>query len=49
MFSDANGSLRGNQPLLPNCAVLVHGTNAAITSTYQLINNGEAGRSNKST
>jgi Ca2+-binding RTX toxin-like protein len=45
VFADANGRTAGNQPLAVNAAALVRSTNAAITGTYLLINDGIAARS----
>ena len=45
MFADANGRTAGNQPLAVDAAALVRSTNAAITGTYLLINDGNAARS----
>jgi Ca2+-binding RTX toxin-like protein len=42
VFTDANGSLGGNQPLLANSAALVQVTAGAIAGTYLLINDSTA-------
>jgi hypothetical protein len=42
VMSDANGAQTGNQPLAANASALVRATNAAITGTYLLINDGDA-------
>jgi Ca2+-binding RTX toxin-like protein len=42
VFTDANGLLAGNQPLLANSAALVQVTAGAITGTYLFINDSTA-------
>ena len=46
VFSDANGTLAGNQALGANRAALVVATRAAIAGTYLFINDGNATRNN---
>lgn len=48
VFSDANGSQAGKQPLGAHRAALVVASKAAITGTYLFINDGNASRSNSS-
>ena len=43
VFTDANGATAGNQLLGVNSAALVVATNAAITGTYLVVNDGTAG------
>ncbi|MDQ2096844.1 MAG: bluetail domain-containing putative surface protein [Tychonema bourrellyi B0820] len=43
VFTDANGSLAGNQALGINSAALVVVTTASIAGTYLVINDGTAG------
>jgi Ca2+-binding RTX toxin-like protein len=45
VFSDANGSLAGNQPLDRNTATLVQWAQPSGTSTYLVINDGMAAQS----
>jgi hypothetical protein len=42
VFADADGTLPGNQPLLPHAATLVVASHVNIRGTYLLINNGHA-------
>jgi ELWxxDGT repeat protein len=46
VFSDANGSLKGNQALGANRAALVVATKASIAGTYLFINDGTTARNN---
>jgi 2',3'-cyclic-nucleotide 2'-phosphodiesterase (5'-nucleotidase family) len=46
VFTDANGSLAGNQALGANKAALVVATRAPIAGTYLFINDGNASRNN---
>jgi 2',3'-cyclic-nucleotide 2'-phosphodiesterase (5'-nucleotidase family) len=46
VFSDANGTLAGNQALGANRAALVVATRAPIAGTYLFINDGNANRNN---
>jgi Ca2+-binding RTX toxin-like protein len=43
VFTDANGALAGNQTLGTNSAALVVATNASLSGTYLIINDGTVG------